>query len=240
MSSRDITKPIKMKNVRTCGNSLVLMTVSLLFTQLFSLTQAYLITVDAGIENECFHERVPIGTKLGFSFEVVEGGFFDIDIEIKDPANVILHQDERSSSGKFTIEATMEGPYQFCFSNKRSSLAPKVMIFDIDTALPGTRTDTTTAPGGQAGDSKDAKSDTADDSETSKLFKMVDQLMMSTITARHDVRYLTVRDRVHRKINEKTNRTIVWWSGIEFILLLSVTVGQVLYLKRFFEIRRKA
>lgn len=232
-----------MTNVSRCSTSQVVFAISLfvtLFTQLFSQTDAYLITLDAGIENECFHERVPIGTKLGFSFEVIEGGFYDIDIEIRDPANVILHQDERSSSGKFTIEASMDGPYQFCFSNKKASFAPKQMIFDIDKAEPSTRTETSTASSGEAGDSKDGKSDTADDSDTGKLIKMVDELMLSTISARHDVRYLTVRDRVHRRINEKTNRTIVWWTGIEFILLLSVTVGQVLYLKRFFEIRRKA
>lgn len=206
-----------------------------LFSHLTIQTQAYLITLDAGIENECFHEKVPVGTKLGFSFEVVEGGFYDIDVEIKDPTNVIIHQDERASNGKFTIEANMEGPYQFCFNNKKSSFAPKVIIFDIDKAEPGSKAAATSG----SIDSPDGPK-TDDGSETSKLMSMIDQLMMSTISARHDVRYLTARDRVHRKVNEKTNRTIVWWSGLEFILLLGVTVGQVLYLKRFFEIRRKA
>lgn len=202
-------------------------------------SQAYLITVDAGIENECFHEKAPIGTKLGFSFEVVEGGFYDIDVEIKDPTNVILHQDDRSSNGKITIETNMDGPYQFCFNNKKASFAPKVVIFDIDKAEPGQKVESVIASSGSASAAADGTK-TNDDSETGKLTSMIDQLMLSTISARHDVRYLTARDRVHRKVNEKTNRTIVWWSGLEFILLLGVTVGQVLYLKRFFEIRRKA
>lgn len=197
-----------------------------------SLSQAYVITVDAGIDNECFHERVPIGTKLGFSFEVVEGGFFDIDVEIKDPNNMLLHQEERSSSGKFTIEATMEGAYQFCFNNKRSSFAPKVIIFDIDKSDASTKKDL----------SQDStpSADGKEDSEVNKLVTMINQLMMSTISARHDVRYLTARDRVHRRLSEKTNKTIMYWSGLEFLLLMTVTVGQVIYVKRFFEIRRKA
>lgn len=207
-----------------------------LFSHFLSQAHAYLITVDAGIENECFHEKVPIGTKLGFSFEVVEGGFYDIDVEIKDPADVILHRDERSSNGKFTIEATMDGAYKFCFNNKLASFAPKMVIFDIDKAEPNAKASTDAS---QTGASGSAESKPGDDSETSKLEAMVEHLMLSTISARHDVRYLMARDRIHRRVNEQTNNTIMWWSAVEFILLLGVTVGQVLYLKRFFEIRRK-
>jgi len=191
-----------------------------------SAAQAYIIHVDAGIENECFHERVPVGVKLGFSFEVIEGGFYDIDVEIKDPNNVILHQDERSSNGKFTIEANLDGPYQFCFSNKKSSHTPKLIIFDIDRS-DSVKTSSSSPDGAKP------------DDETTKLTSMVESLTLATISSRHDVRYLLARDRVHRKINEGTNSRIVWWSGVEFILLLFVTLGQVWYLKRFFEIRRR-
>lgn len=203
--------------------SLVLLTLCI-----FSSTAqvySYMINLDAGHENECFHERVPVGVKLGFSFEVIEGGFYDVDIQIKDPTGVIVHQDERSSHGKVTIEANMEGPYHFCFSNAKSSQAPKMVIFDID------RSDSVQKGVGPEGDK---------DEETNKISGMVESLLLATISSRHDVRYLTARDRVHRKINESTNSRIVWWSGIEFLLLLSVTLGQVWYLKRFFEIRRSA
>lgn len=193
---------------------------------LVSNVKSYTINLDAGAENECFHERVPIGTKLGFSFEVVEGGFYDIDVEIKDPNNVILHQDDRASNGKFTIEANLDGPYYFCFNNKKSSWNPKTIIFDID------RSDVIKK--GTGGDGS------KEDEEITKVVEMTENLMHATISSRHDVRYLLARDRVHRKVNEATNSRIVWWSGIEFILLLLVTLGQVWYLRRFFEIRRKA
>lgn len=202
--------------------------VSLTTLSLLSIAQAYIVEIDAGVGSECFHERVPIGVKLGFSFEVIEGGFYDIDVEIKDSSNVILHQDEKTSNGKYTIEANLEGPYQFCFSNKKSSYTPKTIIFDID------RSDVA------QGNSKITSDGTKEDDETKKLVDMVQNLLLSTISSRHDVRFLTARDRVHRAINEATNSRIVWWSGVEFLLLLSVTLGQVWYLKRFFEIRRKA
>lgn len=214
--------------VRHHVNQAQMARLSFLFLSLLSVvsrTHSYVITLDAGIENECFHERVPVGTKLGFSFEVIEGGFYDVDVVIKDPNNSILHQDDRASNGKFTIEANMDGPYQFCFNNKHVSYNPKVVIFDID------RSDVKSSP----------KADgTQKDDDVTKVLEMTDNLMLATISSRHDVRFLLARDRVHRKVNEETNSRIVWWSFLEFILLLSVTVGQVWYLKRFFEIRRKA
>lgn len=49
---------------------------------IFKLSSAYYVTIDAHAE-ECFFERVNTGTKLGLMFEVVEGGFLDIDVIIK-------------------------------------------------------------------------------------------------------------------------------------------------------------
>lgn len=199
--------------------------VSIMIVSIISSVQTYTINVDSGTENECFHERVPIGTKLGFSYEVIEGGFYDIDVDIRDPNNVILYQEDRSSSGKLTIEANIDGPYKFCFSNVKSSYTPKTIIFDIDkaNALGATKSD-----------------GTKEDDEITKVVNMAENLMLAVISSRHDVRYLLARDKVHKNVNDQTNSRIVWWSGIEFILLLLVSLGQVWYLRRFFEIRRKA
>lgn len=41
----------------------------------------YFITIDAHGE-ECFHDRVNSGTKMGLIFEVAEGGFLDIDVKV--------------------------------------------------------------------------------------------------------------------------------------------------------------
>lgn len=220
--------------IRKSINSLLSILIIALSSKHIFQAQAYIVALDAGVENECFHERVPIGTKLGFSFEVVDGGFYDVDVEIKDPSNVIMHRDERSSGGKFTIEANMDGSYQFCFNNKKSSFAPKVVIFDIEKAEPGSKAENPTA----AADA--SKTKTGDENETDKAMSMINQLMLSTISARHDVQYLAARDKVHRKISEKTNANMIWWGALEFILLTGVSVGQVFYLRRFFEIRHKA
>ena len=41
----------------------------------------YFVNVDAHAE-ECFFDRVSSGMKMGLTFEVVEGGFLDIDVKV--------------------------------------------------------------------------------------------------------------------------------------------------------------
>lgn len=47
-----------------------------------------------------------------------------------------------------------------------------------------------------------------------------------------------VRDKIHRSVNESTNSRVVLWSTFEALVLVLMTVGQVYYLKRFFEVKR--
>jgi hypothetical protein len=57
---------------------------SLSFLVLLSLksTLGYYIVVDAHTD-ECFFEKLTSGTKLLLTFEVIEGGFLDIDVKVK-------------------------------------------------------------------------------------------------------------------------------------------------------------
>lgn len=57
----------------------VCLIVSLLW--LLPSTHGYFVNVDAHGE-ECFFDRVNSGMKMGLTFEVVEGGFLDIDVRV--------------------------------------------------------------------------------------------------------------------------------------------------------------
>ena len=50
--------------------------------------------------------------------------------------------------------------------------------------------------------------------------------------------YMEIRDTAHGEINRNTNRRVVIWACFEFSLLLCMTIGQIYYIKRFFEVRR--
>ncbi|KRZ73124.1 Suppressor/enhancer of lin-12 protein 9 [Trichinella papuae] len=89
------------------------------------------INIDAN-EEQCFLERATTGTKMNLMFEVVEGGFLDIDVKIVGPDNKEVYRGERESSGKFTFSAHIDGVYTYCFSNRMSTLTPKVVMFSMN------------------------------------------------------------------------------------------------------------
>ncbi|XP_059079406.1 transmembrane emp24 domain-containing protein 2-like [Tigriopus californicus] len=184
-------------------------------------SMAYFITVDAHAE-ECFFDKVKMGTKMGLMFEVAEGGFLDIDVRIEGPDGKVVHQGERESNGKYTFAAHMDGVYKYCFSNQMSTMTPKIVMFSMDVGE--SPSDNTNADG--------------DEPSHNKLEDMIKELSTALTGVKHEQEYMSVRDRIHRAINENTNSRVVMWSFFEALVLVAMTLGQVYYLKRFFEVRR--
>lgn len=48
---------------------------------------------------------------IGLMFEVVDGGFNDIELKITDPTNNIIHEQEKETSGKYTFGSNTAGVY---------------------------------------------------------------------------------------------------------------------------------
>ncbi|XP_075224168.1 transmembrane emp24 domain-containing protein 2-like [Lycorma delicatula] len=192
--------------------------VALLISCLTQNCYGYFITVDAHAE-ECFFDRAEIGTKLGLTFEISEGGFLDIDFWILGPDQNVIHKGERETSGKYTFAAHANGVYTYCFSNKMSTMTPKVVMFNMEV--------------GEA-----PKADEKEEADNNKLESMIKELTTSLTNVKHEQEYMGVRDRIHRNINESTNSRVVMWSFFEALVLVTMTVGQIFYLKRFFEVRR--
>jgi len=184
-----------------------------------SSAYCYFISVDAHSE-ECYFDRVQNGTKMGLTFEVIEGGFLDIDVRVEGPDGEEIITRERESNGKITFAAGKTGPYTYCFSNKMSTMTPKGVMFTMDIGEP------------QPVQPADGEA------HPNKLSEMIKELSTALVGVKHEQEYMEVRDKIHRKINESTNSRVVMWSFFEAIVLVAMTVGQVYYLKRFFEVRR--
>ncbi|KAJ8680871.1 hypothetical protein QAD02_016658 [Eretmocerus hayati] len=197
-----------------------------LSTYLRSSHAAYSITVDAHAQ-ECFHENVKFGTKMGLTFEIAEGGFLDIDVTIVGPDNKVIFDGQQESSGKFTFAAHTSGEYRYCFSNVKGTMTPKVVMFDMDVTEIPDPNDAAAAAGAHEGDSANAKLD-----------DMIKELSHTLLGVHSEQEYMQVRDKNHRMINESTNFRVVVWSFFEATALVCMTLGQVYYLKRFFEVRR--
>lgn len=53
-------------------------------------------------------------------------------LQIFGPDERVIHSLERESNGKFTFAAHMDGVYRYCFSNKMSTMTPKIVMFTVD------------------------------------------------------------------------------------------------------------
>lgn len=200
----------------------VLTALSVIVAALFiSQSEAYFISIDAHAE-ECFFDKITSGTKMSLMFEVAEGGFLDIDVKITGPEGKNIYSGERESNGKYTFAAHMDGVYTYCFSNKMSTMTPKIVMFSMD-----------------IGDKPKADVDKdSDDAHHSKLEDMINELSSALTGVKHEQEYMEVRERIHRAINDNTNSRVVLWSFFEALVLVAMTLGQIYYLKRFFEVRR--
>lgn len=183
-----------------------------------SAVSSYFTTVEPKKEI-CFYDRAQSGTKLSLTFEVAEGGFLDIDVRILGPEGKLVYKGDRESSGKYAFSAYVDGDYQYCFSNTMSKMTKKVVMFNMD-----------------VGDPPKAESDI--DKDHDKLAEQLQQLSSTLVSMKHDQEYMEVRDRTHGMINDSTNQRVVWWAFFEALVLLAMSLGQVYYLKRFFEVRR--
>lgn len=189
-----------------------------LFT-ISTVVDGYLIKVDAHDE-ECFHEWIAMGTTFSLTFEVAEGGFLDIDVKVIGPGNDMIYNGDRESNGKYTFAARVDGVHKFCFSNKMSTMTPKIIMFSMDIGEKP----------------KEGIADTEEDHNN--LQEMIKKLGTGLKGIKHEQDYMGVRERVHRAINDSTNSRVVLWSFFESLALVAMTLGQVYYLKRFFEVRR--
>ncbi len=72
----------------------------------------------------------------GLTFEVIEGGFLDIDVRVLGPENDEIITRERESNGKVTFAAGKAGTYTYCFSNKMSTMTPKGVMFSMEIGEP--------------------------------------------------------------------------------------------------------
>lgn len=185
----------------------------------------YIITIDVA-SKECFHEKLTEGEKLGISFNVIDGGFLDIDFEVFGPGGSQIYKSAREGNGKYTFAAYKDGIYSFCFSNMMSTITPKVLMFNCETEKPGNHTE-------------DDYILNEDSTEEQKAIKKALGILSREITdIKREQEYSDIRYRIHNNINSNSNTAVIIWSCLEVTFAVSLSIFQVHWLKSFVEVRR--
>eukprot|EP00003_Mantamonas_plastica_P010289 TRINITY_DN1971_c0_g1_i1.p3 TRINITY_DN1971_c0_g1~~TRINITY_DN1971_c0_g1_i1.p3 ORF type:complete len:104 (-),score=28.40 TRINITY_DN1971_c0_g1_i1:243-554(-) len=61
------------------------------------------------------------------------------------------------------------------------------------------------------------------------------QLSDGLASIQAEQKYMHARESVHRNTTESTNTRILWWSFFEAVVLIAISLGQIIYLRRILE-----
>ncbi|KZV65808.1 supernatant protein factor, C-terminal domain-containing protein [Peniophora sp. CONT] len=178
------------------------------------LCLAHLIEVPAG-KKECFFEDLHVNDKMTVTYQVGGGGHLDVDFWLSDPDQLAMQKQLKQSQGTVSITATKDGRHEYCFSNQMSSIADKIVSFNVHGVI------------------------YVDEDEIVAPIEREIRLLANGLTAVKDEQeYIVVRERTHRNTAESTNSRVKWWSIMQTLVLFSVVAWQIYYLKSFFEVKR--
>ncbi|KAH9973025.1 emp24/gp25L/p24 family/GOLD-domain-containing protein [Lactifluus volemus] len=176
---------------------------------------SHLIEV-AAAKKECFFEDLHVNDQMTVTYQVGGGGHLDIDFWILNPEGNAIKKNLRYSTGTSTITAEQDGRHEYCFSNQMSSIADKIVSFNVHGVIYVGEADDVVAP----------------------IEREIRLLAHGLTSVKDEQEYIVVRERTHRNTAESTNSRVKWWSILQTIVLFSVVAWQVYYLKSFFEVKR--
>lgn len=194
---------------------------------------SYIVSIEPNDE-VCFFEEMTQGNQLGLHYQVTTGGFFDIDVTILNKkTGVIMFVRERSTEDQIILVAQTDGVHAICFSNRMSTLSQKEVQFTITGMNSETKKKLNEE---QERDLKNMDETVTDGAN--RLQEMITSAKNLLFNVREENGYMLMRIISHQKVNESTNSNVLYWSIFEAVVVICMSIGQVIYLKRIFEDRR--
>ncbi|GJJ07445.1 hypothetical protein Clacol_001647 [Clathrus columnatus] len=181
---------------------------------LSTISLGHIIEVQAS-QKECFFEDLHINDKMTVTYQVGGGGNLDIDFWLADPQGLAIGKHLKQSTGSTSFTAEQDGRYEYCFSNEMSTVADKIVSFNVHGVVY-----------------------IGEDEAIAPIEREIRNLANGLQAVKDEQEYIVIRERVHRNTAESTNDRVKWWSIIQAIVLFAVVGWQVYYLKSFFEVKR--
>lgn len=166
---------------------------------------------------ECFYQEIQKNVSATLEFQVVTGGQYDVDVTLEDPNKQIIYRKEMAQFDSHTFTPEISGVYKACFSNEFSTFSHKLVYMDFQVGdeqpLPGIGEHVTVM--------------TQMESTSQEIHKSLNTIIDFQTHHR-------LREAQGRKRAEEINERVMWWSILETLAILFITIGQVFMLKNFF------
>ncbi|KAK7789712.1 hypothetical protein R5R35_014752 [Gryllus longicercus] len=166
---------------------------------------------------ECFYQEIQKNVSATLEFQVVTGGQYDVDVVLEAPNKQIIYKKEMAQFDSYTFTPEMTGVYKACFSNEFSTFSHKLVYMDFQVGdeqpLPGIGEHVTVM--------------TQMETSSQEIHKSLNTIIDYQTHHR-------LREAQGRKRAEEINERVMWWSILETLAILFITIGQVFMLKNFF------
>ncbi|XP_019873424.1 transmembrane emp24 domain-containing protein 7 [Aethina tumida] len=166
---------------------------------------------------ECFYEEIQKNTTATLEFQVVTGGQYDVDVLLEGPQKQKLYSEIKRQFDSHTFTAPTTGIYVVCFSNEFSTISHKLVYMNFEVGeeqpLPGLGEHMTAL--------------TQMEASAQDIHKSLNSIV--DLQTHH-----RLREAQGRKRAEDLNEKVLWWSLMETMCVLVISVGQVFILKNFF------
>lgn len=170
---------------------------------------------------ECFYQEIDKNVSSTLEFQVVTGGQYDVDVTLEAPNKEIIYKQLKTQFDSYPFVAAMSGVYKVCFSNEFSTFSHKLVYMDFqvgnESPLPGLGEHVTVM--------------TQMESSAQEVHKNLNSILDFQTHHR-------LREAQGRKRAEDLNERVLWWSVMETVVILAISIGQVFILKNFFNVRK--
>ncbi|KAM9327273.1 transmembrane emp24 domain-containing protein 5 [Gastrophryne carolinensis] len=197
-----------------------------------SVDNDFTFTLPAG-QRECFFQPMKKAATLEIEYQVLDGAGLDVDFYLISPNGDMVLSESRQSDGVHTVE-TVDGDYQFCFDNTFSRMSEKVIFFELIL-------DHMNEEGTEQEDWKnyvigtdilDMKLEDILETINSVKGRLGKSLQLQTLLKAFEAR--------DRNLQESNCDRVNFWSMVNLLVMVVVSIIQVFLLKSLFEDKRKS
>ena len=168
--------------------------------------------VTAGVP-VCFYDDIAAASastpvKVRGAFFVSSGGSETILCKVTGPDDAVLYSRDETNEGIFALRTERAGTHEFCF---RSDSGDKQVTFALHVGI--------------------KSSALAEQSHLAPISESVRRMEAMLARAQGSQNYMSHRVHQHLAVQEDTSRRVAWYTSVENVILVAVTLGQVYYIR---------